>query len=222
MRERIPAPWRALLGAELAAPWWDELASFEAEERRKGPVFPPAERVFAALEATPPDAVRLVLLGQDPYHGEGQAHGLAFSVPPGVPRPPSLRNVHRELSSDLGYPTPDHGSLVAWAERGVLLLNTVLTVRAGEAGSHAGRGWERLTDAILRAISASERPRVFLLWGAHAQRKAKLVASPPHVVLEGAHPSPLSARRGFLGSRPFSAVNAALTRLGEPPIDFRL
>jgi uracil-DNA glycosylase len=224
LRSELPAAYRELLTDELDSPWFHELAGFVAAERARGPVYPREEQVFAALRRTPLEHVRLVLLGQDPYHGPGQAHGLAFSVPRGVARPPSLINIHKELLADLGHPIPDHGSLEAWADRGVLLLNTVLTVREGAAGSHAGRGWEKLTDALIAALAARRSPLVFLLWGNHAQKKAKLVeaSATPHVVLRGVHPSPLSAHRGFFASRPFSAVNSALASLGHAPIDFRL
>lgn len=223
MRERVPPAWRSLLRDAVESPWFDELATFVAAERARGPVFPSERDELAALMHTPPERVRVVLLGQDPYHGEGQAHGLAFSVPRGVARPPSLANIHKELFADLGHPIPDHGSLEAWADRGVLLLNTVLTVRAGEAGSHAGKGWEKLTDAILGALAARETPLVFVLWGAHAHKKAKLLESTRrHVVLRGVHPSPLSAHRGFFGSKPFSQVNEALVALGQAPLDWRL
>jgi uracil-DNA glycosylase len=163
----------------------------------------------------------VVLLGQDPYHGEGQAHGLCFSVPRGVKLPPSLKNMLKELSADVGVRGPDHGDLSVWAERGMLLLNTVLTVRAGDARSHAKLGWERFSDAVIRAVSSGERPVVFALWGNDARDKAKLVDTSRHRVVLAAHPSPLSAHRGFLGARPFGAINAGLAELGEPPFDFR-
>lgn len=219
---RVPAAWRPLLAEVLASPEYRALERFVDEERARGPVYPAARDVFAALERTPPERVRVVILGQDPYHGEGQAHGLAFSVRPGTPRPPSLMNIHRELASDLGHEIPAHGCLECWADRGVLLLNTVLTVRAGEAGSHAGKGWEAVTDAALTALAARTAPIVFVLWGAHAQRKAKLLEGPRHHVMRGVHPSPLSAHRGFLGSRPFSTINRALELRGETPIDWRI
>ncbi len=220
----IPAAWRDALASAVEAPWFRELSAFVAEERRRGSVFPADEHVFEALARTAPDRVRVVVLGQDPYHGAGQAHGLAFSVPRGVPRPPSLVNVFRELRDDLGLEPPAHGCLEAWADRGVLLLNTVLTVREGEAGSHAGKGWERFTDAVIRALAACARPIVFVLWGAHAQKKAKLVEASgrAHRVLRGVHPSPLSAHRGFFGSRPFSAIDAHLRELHGEPMDWRL
>jgi uracil-DNA glycosylase len=213
----VPASWKKRLVLE----GFEDLAAFVAKERNEHAVFPPEEQVFHALARTPFEKVRVVILGQDPYHGEGQAHGLAFSVPRGVPKPPSLVNMHKELASDLGIEIPDHGSLEPWAEQGVLLLNTVLTVRAGEAGSHAGKGWERFTDAVIEALVAREEPVVFVLWGSHAQKKARLVR-PPHVVIAGVHPSPLSAYRGFLGSKVYSAIDRALRGLGQPPIDWRL
>ncbi len=213
----LPPSWRTQVSLE----GFEELERFVAEERARVRVFPPEEQVFAALARTPFEAVRVVLLGQDPYHREGQAHGLAFSVPRGVRRPPSLSNIHKELRADLGLDLPDHGSLEAWADRGVLLLNTVLTVRVGEAGSHARRGWERFTDGVIDALARRERPVVFVLWGAYAQKKAPRIA-PPHRVLRGVHPSPLSAHHGFHGSKPYSAINRTLEELGQPPIDWRL
>ncbi len=218
----IPASWRAALADELAQPYAEQLAAFVAAERAAHTVYPPAGEEFTALELTPPERVRAVILGQDPYHGPGQAHGLAFSVREGVPPPPSLVNIFKELRSDLGLEPPGHGHLAGWAREGVLLLNAVLTVRAGEANSHRGRGWDRLTDAVIRAVSAGPEPVVFLLWGAPAQKKAALVDESRHAVLRAAHPSPLSARRGFFGSRPFSRANAALAERGRPPIDWRL
>jgi uracil-DNA glycosylase len=214
---KLPASWHA----HLAPEGFDELARFVDGERERAKVFPPDELVFTALDRTPYEAVRVVILGQDPYHREGQAHGLAFSVPRGVPRPPSLINMHEELRADLGIEVPDHGSLEAWAGRGVLLLNTVLTVREGEAGSHARRGWERFTDGVIDALVKRARPVVFVLWGTHAQKKARRIA-PPHRVLLGVHPSPLSAYRGFFGSKPYSAINRILEELGEPSIDWQL
>ncbi len=218
----IPPDWRAALAPVLDAPWLLELARFVEEERRQHTVYPPAGELFAALELTPLHDVRVVILGQDPYHGEGQAHGLCFSVRPGVRPPPSLVNLFKELRSDLGIEPPSHGCLVPWARQGVLLLNAVLTVRARAAGSHAKRGWEQLTDEILRVLAAREQPCVFLLFGAYAQKKARLVDDGRHVVIANAHPSPLSAYRGFFGSRPFSRTNAALRALGLGEIDWRL
>lgn len=219
---QVPHAWREALDDAIRAPSFDALARFVADERARGTVFPREEHVFEALARTPPDRVRVVLLGQDPYHGEGQAHGLAFSVPRGVPKPPSLVNVFRELERDVGLAPPPHGCLESWADRGVLLLNTVLTVREGQAGSHAGKGWERFTDAVIGALAARARPIVFVLWGAHAQKKAKLVDRAPHVVLRGVHPSPLSAHRGFFGSRPFSTIDGHLRALHGEPMDWRI
>lgn len=218
----LPAAWQPLVGDETREPYFRDLDAFVAKERQRTEVYPPLPLVFHALELTPPEKVRVVLLGQDPYHGDGQAHGLAFSVPDGVRPPPSLVNVFRELESDVGVPRPRSGNLEPWARRGVLLLNTVLTVRAHEAHSHRGRGWERFTDRVIRAVSDGPRPVVFLLWGAPAQKKKALIDTSRHVVLSSAHPSPLAATRGFFGSRPFSGANEALERLGQEPIDWRL
>lgn len=220
--KEIPAPWRTLLGAELEEPYFQLLRSFVDRERRSHEVYPPEEEVFAALELTPPERVKVLILGQDPYHGPGQAHGLAFSVRPGVAPPPSLRNIFRELHDELGCPVPGNGSLVPWARQGVLLLNAVLTVRAGEPGSHAGKGWETFTDAVIRAVGRREAPAVFVLWGAYAAKKVGLIDGERHTVLRSAHPSPLSARRGFFGSRPFSAANAALEKSGAAPVGWCL
>lgn len=217
----IPASWQDVLADEAADPYFAELERFVAAERAAHRVFPPEDEVFAALEATAYPDVRVVLLGQDPYHDDGQAHGMCFSVRPGVRIPPSLRNMYKELDADLGVAPAAHGYLRAWADQGVLLLNTVLTVRAHEAASHKGRGWERFTDAVIRAVERREQPAVFVLWGAHAKKKAALIDATRHRVVAGAHPSPLSARM-FLGSRPFSKTNAALEELGHAPIDWRL
>ena len=219
----LPPHWRDALAAELDQPYLATLDAFLAAEQARGErMFPPEADRFAALALTPPEAVKVVILGQDPYHGEGQAHGLSFSVPPGVKIPPSLRNFFKELGHDLGIPPAAHGNLRHWAEQGVLLLNTTLTVRAGAAASHAGQGWERLTDAIVRVVDAGPEPVVFLLWGAHAQLKAWFVDAARHLVLRSVHPSPLSARGGFFGSRPFSQANAFLASHGRVPIDWAL
>jgi uracil-DNA glycosylase len=216
----LPRCWSAQLAPELAAPPFAALSAFVERERAQHRVYPAAAHVFRAFQATPFEAVRVVLLGQDPYHGPGQAHGLCFSVPQGVAAPPSLRNIFRELVSDLGVSPPSTTDLSAWAARGVLLLNTVLTVREGEAGSHQKQGWERLTDAAIRALVARPRPVVFALWGKPAQQKQALIDPARARVVCAAHPSPLSAHRGFLGARPFSAIGAALAELGHEPIDF--
>jgi uracil-DNA glycosylase len=217
----IPDGWPGLR-AEREEPYFHELEAFVEREYAGETVYPANDAVFRALELTPLDDVRVVLLGQDPYHGPGQAHGLAFSVPPGVPKPPSLRNLLRELDDDLGAPAPEHGTLTPWARRGVLLLNTVLTVREGEAASHAGVGWERFTDAVLREVARTPDPVAFLLLGNHARRKARSVDRSRHAVVEATHPSPLSAHRGFFGSRVFSRVNALLEAAGRDPVDWTL
>lgn len=214
--------WNPVLRAELDAPYWHDLQRFVAAERAAGPVYPPAGEVFAALHLTPLASVKVVILGQDPYHGPRQAHGLCFSVRAGTALPPSLRNIFRELVDDLGVAPPPSGDLTPWARQGVLLLNTTLTVRGGQAGSHQGHGWEQFTDQVIAAVSAKEETVVFVLWGAHAARKQALVDRRRHRVLTSAHPSPLSAHRGFFGSRPFSRANAALQAAGRKPVDWDL
>ncbi|WP_425144712.1 uracil-DNA glycosylase [Deinococcus sp.] len=217
----LPPDWQAALGSVLTTPAFRELLAFVEEQRVQGPVYPAPEDVFNALRLTPLSEVKVLILGQDPYHGAGQAHGLSFSVRPGVRPPPSLQNIYKELSSDVGFKAPRHGDLRSWARQGVLLLNAVLTVRQGEPNSHAGRGWEAFTDAVIRAVSAQKQSVVFILWGAYARKKTKLIAAPPHVVLESAHPSPLSVTK-FLGTRPFSQANAALEAAGRAPVQWQL
>lgn len=214
--------WRPALAPEIAKPYVAELDSFLAAERAAHLVFPPDDEVLRALDLTSFEDVRVVILGQDPYHDDGQAHGLAFSVRPGVRPPPSLVNIYKEMESDLGLPRPTTGCLEPWAREGVLLLNTVLTVRAHVAASHQKRGWETFTDAIIRAVAARSEPAVFVLWGAQARTKLKWIENSRHIIIQSAHPSPLSARNGFFGSKPFSRINAALTDLGKSPIDWRL
>ena len=214
--------WNPLLRAEFAKPYWSELQAFVAAERASGSVFPPHDEVFAALHRTPYSEVKALILGQDPYHGPGQAHGLCFSVRPGVAVPPSLQNVFKELEADLGIPAPNHGCLESWADQGVLLLNATLTVRANRAASHQKHGWETFTDAVIRAVNAKAERVAFILWGASARRKRDLVDRSRHVVIESAHPSPLSAHNGFFGSRPFSRTNEALEAAGREPIDWRI
>lgn len=218
---RFPGDWHDVLAGELTKPYWKSLASFVATEREQEEVFPPDEDVFNALEYTPYADVKVLLLGQDPYHDNDQAHGLCFSVRPGIKIPPSLRNVYKELEADLGCTIPDHGYLEHWARQGILMLNAVLTVRAHKANSHKNKGWEKLTDAIIRAVNDKDDTVVFLLWGGYARKKAKLVDTGRHVLVEGAHPSPLSVKK-WTGSRPFSKVNAALEGAGRPPIDWQI
>lgn len=219
---QLPTVWRDRLAAEWTQPYFQALQEFVAQERESHVVFPDADQVFTALHLTPPERVRVVLFGQDPYPTPGHAHGLAFSVRPGVAPPASLRNMYKELHSDLGIPPVKHGDLRSWAEQGVLLLNSVLTVRSGEAGSHARRGWETFTDACLKVLNQADQPIVFLLWGGFAAKKQPLIDASRHIVLLSAHPSPLSATKGFFGSRPFSRTNAALEAIGQSPIQWKL
>jgi uracil-DNA glycosylase len=217
----IPDSWLPALANETRQPYYKELYSFIGEERRKQKVYPPGEDVFNALRYTPFERVRVVIIGQDPYHEENQAHGLAFSVRPGVTPPPSLVNIFKELHEDVQFRIPNNGCLIPWAEQGVLLLNAVLTVRAHQANSHQGKGWETFTDAVLRAVNEREGQVVFLLWGSYAQRKAEGI-DVRHTVFKAPHPSPLSATRGFFGCRHFSQANAALQKARLPPIDWQL
>jgi uracil-DNA glycosylase len=214
--------WNPVLRGEFEQPYWNELQRFVADERAHHTVYPPAEDVFAALHRTPRSEVKVLILGQDPYHGPRQAHGLCFSVRPGVQVPPSLQNIFKELESDLGIAAPNHGCLDAWADQGVLLLNATLTVRAHQAASHQGHGWETFTDQVIRSVNDKDDRVVFLLWGASARRKKALVDTTRHVVIESPHPSPLSAHRGFLGSKPFSRTNEALVAAGRDPVDWRI
>jgi uracil-DNA glycosylase len=215
--------WRAPLQPEFQADYMGQLRSFLVAEKAAGKhIFPKGAEWFRAMDLTPLDKVRVVILGQDPYHGPGQAHGLCFSVKPGVAPPPSLVNIYKELQSDLGISRPRHGFLEHWAQQGVLLLNSVLTVEMAKAASHQGKGWERFTDAVIRLVNARDEPVVFLLWGAYAQKKAAFVDTTKHLVLKAAHPSPLSAHNGFLGCRHFSQCNAFLEKHGQKPIDWAL
>lgn len=215
--------WREPLQPEFDSAYMAELRAFLLAEKAAGKtIYPRSNEWFRALELTAPEDVRVVILGQDPYHGPGQAHGLCFSVRPEVRIPPSLGNIFKALGSDLGIPRPSHGFLEHWARQGVLLLNSVLTVEAGQAASHAGKGWERFTDAVIRLVNDRDQPIVFLLWGAYAQRKAAFVDQQRHLVLTAAHPSPLSAHKGFLGCRHFSQANNWLARQGAQPVDWSL
>ena len=214
--------WNPLLRDQFDETYWSELMAFVQHERSEHEVYPPHNEVFAALHLTSFANTRVVILGQDPYHGPKQAHGLCFSVRPGVPIPPSLRNIHQELHDDVGVAIPPHGSLENWAANGVLLLNTTLTVRAHAAASHQSRGWERFTDRIIQVVNDKPSSIVFILWGAAARKKKVMIDPSRHTIIESAHPSPLSARNGFFGSRPFSQANDALVRNGLPPIDWSL
>ena len=226
MATQLPASWQPTLEPVLQTPALRALGTFlKAEEAAGKTIYPPQGSRLAALELTPRDAVKVVILGQDPYHGPGQAHGLAFSVKQGVRVPPSLVNIYKELESDLGIPRAAHGNLEAWARQGVLLLNNALTVEAGQAGSHQNRGWEQFTDAVVTEVAQGPAPTVFLLWGSHAKKKAARIAGladPRHLVLRSVHPSPLSAYAGFFGSRPFSQANAFLEAHGRGAIDWRV
>ncbi|MFO0677920.1 MAG: uracil-DNA glycosylase [Polyangiaceae bacterium] len=219
----LPRSWQEKVGGFFAGPEARALAEFLRSESRTGTqVHPAPEDVFAAFAHTPFEAVRVVILGQDPYHGPGQAHGLAFSVPPGVPAPPSLVNVFKELERDLGIPRPRHGCLTSWAEQGVLLLNDVLTVRSGVAASHQGKGWEAFTDRVIATLDREHEDLVFMLWGSHAQKKGAAIDGARHLVLRSVHPSPLSAHRGFLGCGHFSKTNEWLRAHGRTPVDWSL
>lgn len=222
-RVRLEPGWKSRLANEFDAPYMQVLREFLIAEKRAGKtIFPASANIFAALDATPFDQVKVVVLGQDPYHGPGQAHGLCFSVLPGVPVPPSLENIYAEQHRDLGIPRPDHGWLMPWAQQGVLLLNAVLTVERGLAGSHQGKGWERFTDAVVARLNEEREGLVFLLWGSYAQAKGKAIDARRHTVLKAPHPSPLSAYRGFIGCGHFSTANARLEARGLAPIDWRL
>lgn len=226
LADKVPASWHAALEPVLACAEARRLGTWlRAEEAAGCTIYPPQGQRLHALELTRLDEVKVVILGQDPYHGPGQAHGLAFSVPHGVRKPPSLVNICKELHADLGLAVPDHGNLEGWASQGVLLLNAVLTVEAGRAGSHQGKGWEAITDALVAAVAARGEPSVFIAWGSHAQKKALRIAglaNGPHLLLQSVHPSPLSAYRGFFGSKPFSQANAFLDLHGRGAVDWRL
>lgn len=222
MLPKLPASWRSVLAPELNQPYFRKLEQFLEKEQRTHVIYPPTKDIFSALELTPYENVNVLLLGQDPYPGANQAHGLSFSVRPGVKPPASLRNIYKELQTDVGFRIPNNGYLAPWAEQGVLMINAVLTVRAGESNSHQGKGWENFTDAIISRVNERESTVVFVLWGAYAQKKIKLIDTDKHTIIKSAHPSPLSARNGFFGSRPFSAINKALRAAGKPEIDWQL
>ncbi|EMF0075319.1 uracil-DNA glycosylase [Enterococcus hirae] len=222
MKEIIHNSWQTILTDEFEKEYYQKLRNFLKKEYTTQKIHPDMYHIYEALELTPYEKVKVVILGQDPYHGVNQAHGLSFSVQPGVKIPPSLNNIYKELQSDLGISPVKHGNLVSWAKQGVLLLNTVLTVREGQAYSHRGKGWEILTDKIIEKLNEREKTIVFILWGKPAQEKMKMIDKSRHIILTSAHPSPLSAHRGFLGSKPFSKTNDALMALGETPIDWQL
>jgi len=217
---KIEPSWKEKLVEEFDKPYFQELTKFVREEYQKYTIYPPGGRIFNAFDSCPFDLVKVVILGQDPYHGPNQANGLAFSVSDGVPTPPSLINIYKELKSDLGVQPAVTGNLERWAQQGVLLLNATLTVRQGAAGSHQGKGWEQFTDAVLRILSEQREGLVFILWGAYAKRKGALIDRGKHFVIESAHPSPLSATNGFFGSEPFSKTNEYLKSNGKEPIDW--
>ncbi len=219
---KIEPEWLEVLRPEFDKPYFHDLKSFLLEEKKLYRIFPPGNRIFAAFDHTPFSKVKVVILGQDPYHGEGQAHGLCFSVPDGIAIPPSLINIYKELNSDLGIATPKSGNLEKWTQQGVLLLNATLTVRANQAGSHQRRGWENFTDEVIRQLSARHTGLVFLLWGSYAQAKEAIIDTSKHFVLKAVHPSPLSVYRGFFGCRHFSKTNDLLQKAGKEPVDWSL
>ena len=218
MNVRIAEDWQQVLQPEFDKPYFEQLVEFVREEYASQQVFPQGSNIFRAFDKCPLDKLKVVIIGQDPYHGEGQANGLCFSVNDGVPFPPSLQNIFKEVSSDMGVPIPQSGNLDRWAEQGVLLLNAVLTVRAHEAASHAGRGWEKFTDAVVRAIAEKKQGVVYMLWGSYAQKKGAIADPTKNLILKAVHPSPLSVYRGFFGSRHFSQANAYLQSIGKEPI----
>lgn len=223
MGVRIHPSWEKVLHSSFAATYFEELIAFVKQEYQQTRCYPPGKAIFAAFDHCPFDNVRVVLLGQDPYHGPGQAHGLSFSVPQGIAHPPSLINIFKELEADLGHSYPTSGNLTPWAEQGVLLLNATLTVRAHQAGSHQGRGWERFTEEVIRCLSAQKKELVFMLWGGYAKKKQPLIDASKHCILTSGHPSPLSANRGYwFGNKHFSKCNAYLTAHGQAPIDWQL
>lgn len=219
---QIEESWKNVLNDEFNKEYFIKLKEYLVEEKKKYTVYPPGSQIFAAFNHTPFNSVKVVILGQDPYHGPGQAHGLCFSVPKGIPAPPSLQNIFKELNNDLGLPIPNHGNLEKWAKQGVLLLNATLTVRANQAGSHQNKGWETFTDAAIKALSEHHKGLVFILWGNYAQAKTRIIDASKHFILTAPHPSPLSASRGFFGCKHFSKTNRLLTSIGKDPIDWAL
>ncbi len=220
MEVKLEKSWKELLKDEFEKPYFADLSKFVHDEYKNGTVYPPPKFIFHALDSLPVDKVKVVILGQDPYHGPGQAHGLSFSVPEGITLPPSLQNIYKEIASDLGKPAPKSGNLDRWAKQGVLLLNATLTVKAHQAGSHQNKGWEQFTDAIIHRLAEKKEHLVFILWGNYAQRKGAFIDTAKHLVLKAPHPSPFSAHSGFFGSRPFSQTNKYLEEHGKTPIDW--
>lgn len=222
IHSQLPASWQAVLAEEFDKPYFQKLQNFLKEERQSHTIYPPEENVFSAFELTPYEQVNVLLLGQDPYHDDNQAHGLCFSVKPGIKPPPSLVNIYKELKDDAGFRIPNNGYLVTWAKQGILMLNAVLTVRAHTPNSHKNKGWETFTDEVISKVNQKPDSVVFVLWGGYAQKKLKLIDTQRHTVIQSAHPSPLSARNGFFGSKPFSAINSALRSFGKPEIDWQI
>ena len=220
MQVKIEKSWQEVLQTEFDKPYFENLVGFVKQEYASNTIFPPAGQIFNAFNTCPFNNVKVVILGQDPYHGPGQAHGLCFSVNDGIPFPPSLQNIFKEITSDLGIPAPKTGNLTRWAEQGVLLLNATLTVRASQAGSHQGKGWEEFTDAVIKTISEKAENVVFILWGSYAIKKKSLINASKHCILTAPHPSPLSSYRGFFGSKHFSQTNTYLTSKGKTPIEW--
>lgn len=222
IKEYLPESWRNILSEELEKPYFEDLESFLEKEYAEQKIYPPKEDIFNAFKYTDYQDVKVLLLGQDPYHGAGQAHGLSFSVLDNVALPPSLKNMYKELETDLGIKSPKNGNLSKWANQGILLLNAVMTVREKFPNSHKSQGWEKFTDAVIKKLNEREKPVIFLLWGAYAKKKSALINQNKHIVIEGIHPSPLSAHNGFFGSKPFSSINNSLESIGQKPIDWQL
>ncbi len=218
----LPDSWKTALAEELNKPYFKNLENFIEEERKSKIIYPSQEDVFSAFKLTPLEQVNVLILGQDPYHGENQAHGLCFSVKPGIKIPPSLVNIYKELQNDLGFEIPNHGYLVPWAKQGILMINAVLTVEAHTPNSHKNKGWETFTDAVINKVNLKLESVIFVLWGGYAKKKLKLIDTNRHTIIQSAHPSPLSARNGFFGSKPFSKINSVLREAGKPEIDWQL
>ncbi len=218
----LHSSWQSVLAPEFEKPYFQKLQDFLVAERQTETIFPVEADIFSAFELTPYDRVNVLILGQDPYHDDNQAHGLCFSVKPGIKTPPSLVNIYKELQRDIGFDIPNNGYLIPWAKQGMLMLNAVLTVRAHTPNSHKNQGWETFTDAVISTVNNKPDPVIFLLWGAYAQKKVKLIDTSRHTVIQSAHPSPLSARNGFFGSKPFSTINATLQSFGKPAIDWQI